>query len=564
MALEINSVNEPLSYDPSDKSLSLELNSIEQSPIQISDDGHIILNIDDETLTVVQDRESGAWMLAVSSSVTGGDDELGLDYAFLGHPGQVYTVSEDGTEAVWMDPQGGGGGGGTEYSFGTGLKIGVDNLVEVDEDYINTATRAYVNNAETRLQDEIDDFLNIVQELNVTIATKQDKLVSGTNIKTINGNSVLGYGNISIDEIAIIGPNDATIERDDTKGVSPYNTGYGYTNITLNTITPDKLKSGFLLMLLCDNDDFKVDSAYRNTRIRFGSSGAWIPLYLTSSIANGSSYLGAYSSRILYYSRHLVSTGAFHVLTDSNSTYTPAGLGFGYGTCTTAASTSAKVVTLSNYALTSGGVVSVRFTYDVPANATMNINSKGAKNIFYNNAKITAGVIHAGDVATFIYDGTQYRLIAINTDITNKQEKLVSGTNIKTINGNSILGSGNIEIQGGGVSFINATISENDDGDFVCDKTYSEILNALFGNEFIIAKAYLQNYDRYGTLNVSLDVDTYDILFTMVDKIGEDNQNQRLTTFVLHSDESVDSYHSQIVTEIMLDERLGEIENGSY
>ena len=31
-----------------------------------------------------------------------------------------------------------------------------------------------------------------------------------------------------------------------------------------------------------------------------------------------------------------------------------------------------------------------------------------------------------------------------------KQDKLVSGTNIKTINGNSVLGSGNIEISGGG------------------------------------------------------------------------------------------------------------------
>mgnify|MGYP003476010999 CR=1 FL=1 len=32
------------------------------------------------------------------------------------------------------------------------------------------------------------------------------------------------------------------------------------------------------------------------------------------------------------------------------------------------------------------------------------------------------------------------------------QAPLVSGTNIKTINGNSILGEGNIEIQGGGTS----------------------------------------------------------------------------------------------------------------
>lgn len=34
-------------------------------------------------------------------------------------------------------------------------------------------------------------------------------------------------------------------------------------------------------------------------------------------------------------------------------------------------------------------------------------------------------------------------------DVSNKQDTLVSGTNIKTINGNSLLGSGNIVISGG-------------------------------------------------------------------------------------------------------------------
>ena len=38
----------------------------------------------------------------------------------------------------------------------------------------------------------------------------------------------------------------------------------------------------------------------------------------------------------------------------------------------------------------------------------------------------------------------------LNQSITNKQDKLISGTNIKTINGESILGSGNISISGGG------------------------------------------------------------------------------------------------------------------
>lgn len=46
------------------------------------------------------------------------------------------------------------------------------------------------------------------------------------------------------------------------------------------------------------------------------------------------------------------------------------------------------------------------------------------------------------------------------------QEKLVSGTNIKTINNNSLLGSGNISIQGGGSSWTDVTsqaITASDD-----------------------------------------------------------------------------------------------------
>lgn len=85
-----------------------------------------------------------------------------------------------------------------------------------------------------------------------------------------------------------------------------------------------------------------------------------------------------------------------------------------YGTCDTAAATTAKVVTLSNYALVTGGIVAVKFTYAVPAAATLNINSKGAKAIYHNGAAITAGVIEAGDIGFFIYDGSQYILLGVD------------------------------------------------------------------------------------------------------------------------------------------------------
>lgn len=99
---------------------------------------------------------------------------------------------------------------------------------------------------------------------------------------------------------------------------------------------------------------------------------------------------------------------------NTNTTYTNVSLGQGYVTCTTAAATAAKVGTLSSYALTTGGIVAVAFTYDVPASATLNINSKGAKPLFYRGAAITANVIKGGDIATFIYNGTNYVLLCVD------------------------------------------------------------------------------------------------------------------------------------------------------
>jgi hypothetical protein len=44
----------------------------------------------------------------------------------------------------------------------------------------------------------------------------------------------------------------------------------------------------------------------------------------------------------------------------------------------------------------------------------LNINSKGAKAIYNQGAAIAAGVIKAGDTATFIYS-TYYHLIAVDS-----------------------------------------------------------------------------------------------------------------------------------------------------
>ena len=66
--------------------------------------------------------------------------------------------------------------------------------------------------------------------------------------------------------------------------------------------------------------------------------------------------------------------------------------------------------------------------------------------------------------------------LAVSNAIATKQDNLVSGTNIKTINGNNLLGSGNIEIQGGGT--VDSTLSltsENPVQNKVITSTLSEL-----------------------------------------------------------------------------------------
>lgn len=87
-----------------------------------------------------------------------------------------------------------------------------------------------------------------------------------------------------------------------------------------------------------------------------------------------------------------------------------------FGTCSTAAATAAKAVTITTgtFSLEAGAQVAVKFSNANTANSpTLNVGSTGAKNIFVNGAQITSGgnkALLAGTVI-FIYDGTQYHLI---------------------------------------------------------------------------------------------------------------------------------------------------------
>lgn len=92
----------------------------------------------------------------------------------------------------------------------------------------------------------------------------------------------------------------------------------------------------------------------------------------------------------------------------------PEALGFGYGVCSTAYITPAKVVAIEGYELTKNGIVSITFENAVPSSATLNVNEAGAKPLYHRGYALVNNVIYAGDTATFIYDGTKFNLIAID------------------------------------------------------------------------------------------------------------------------------------------------------
>lgn len=83
-----------------------------------------------------------------------------------------------------------------------------------------------------------------------------------------------------------------------------------------------------------------------------------------------------------------------------------------YGTCSTAAATAAKTVSVSGFVLEVGAMATVKFSYTNSATRpTLNVNSTGAKPIYYNGAAITAAYLVANRVYTFVYDGTNYLVV---------------------------------------------------------------------------------------------------------------------------------------------------------
>lgn len=132
---------------------------------------------------------------------------------------------------------------------------------------------------------------------------------------------------------------------------------------------------------------------------------------VVSSSANG------LAPKVTDTSKFLKGDGTWATPTDTNNRKSF------YGTCDTAAATAAKVITLSDtsgWELKAGTIVGIKFTNTNSAsNVTLNVNSSGAKSIWYNNAKYTGNSNsicgYANRVTYYMYDGTHWVWLNMGT-----------------------------------------------------------------------------------------------------------------------------------------------------
>lgn len=220
------------------------------------------------------------------------------------------------------------------------------------------------------------------------LSGKQDKLTSGTNIKTINNQSILGSGNIDIQ-----GGGSESVAWGDITGKPDFKavaTSGSYDDLTNKPAIPTK----------------------------------------TSDLTNNSGFVNDYQ---LSGKQDKLVSGT-NIKTINNESI------LGSGNITTASQSE-----LTNLATTVGNQASV-----ITA-----LNTAVFKN-GDNQFNVVNGRI---DSVSSVLDSALTDIENVETSVADKQDTLVSGTNIKTVNGNSLLGSGNIEIVGSGT--IDAQMSNS-------------------------------------------------------------------------------------------------------
>ena len=335
-------------------------------------------------------------------------------------------------------------------SIRSGAALGATALQSVPSEY---ATEQWVNGQ--GFLKEHQDISNLATK--TELATKQDTLVSGTNIKTINGNSLLGSGNIEV--AANVDLSDYYTKSQTNALVSPK-----LSQVTLTQAEYDALSTKEENVLYVISDAANVDPSNLATKEELNTKQDVINDLETirSGAAKGATALQSVPDTYALKSEIPDITTKQDKLVSGTNIKTINGnslLGSGNIEIKASADNVPTVQTTpkgktSNYIYSTGtldnyGVISdianfITYSTDKASIKTWkNYWGEESANVHQNwsiNGATTseAGLMSASDKTKL--DGI---------DLSTKQDTLVSGTNIKSINGTSLLGSGDITIEGG-------------------------------------------------------------------------------------------------------------------
>ena len=315
--------------------------------------------------------------------------------------------------------------------------------------------------------------------------SKQDTLVSGTNIKTINGQSVIGEGNIEIQqsELPIASANtlggvkvgtglsinpEGVLSADSPEWNNISGKPEDIVNITerlaskLDTATYNSEKSSFATK---DELNSKADAS----AITDMATQTWVQNqgYLTEVPSN---YVT--DSELTEGLAGKQDKGDYALKSDLNTLATKEELA-------TKADTSA--LSSKQDTLVSGTNIKTINGDSILGSGNLVIQSGTSNWDDIQGKPQFAEVATSGDYNDLINKPTipDVSDLATKQEIAGKQDTLVSGTNIKTINGNSVLGAGDITIQAGGT--IDTAMSDTSEN-AVQNKVIKKYIDDLVGN----------------------------------------------------------------------------------
>lgn len=331
-------------------------------------------------------------------NITDSDTEFSIDTAFNYKSGKKYSLSFSKTGGFDVII-----GGDTQRKIN--LSIDTD-IIATKEDLADMETKSHA--AATYATKE-------------QVSSKQDQLVSGTNIKTVNGQSLLGEGNIEIQ-----GGGTITVDS------------------ALSTDSENPVQNKVITNALNDKAS-KTELATKQDSIN---------KYVSSITPNPQS------------------TGFILSTIDVNAEGEP---------------------TITSFQLNNTKDPDIEFEADRtnPAEPksyiklSANVLKKAVADQIYATKTELEGKVDDADIADMLTKSEAASTYqpkgeyATTSQLSGKQDTLVSGTNIKTVNGNSLLGEGDITIQSGGT--VDTEMSDTSEN-AVQNKVIKKYIDDLVGN----------------------------------------------------------------------------------